>query len=150
MSKRAIIILIVTAILIFGWFGAIALGMILCEGSYPVQSYITYTIEPGEKKIITRKLGRNEGWFLTVTVSDDRTVTIVSDEPRDIGISIVDEKGQFVIPYTRIESETFSVLAKEGGEYTITLDNSYSSSTTKSVFFKIQYRYPEKTERRLP
>jgi hypothetical protein len=150
MSKRAIIILIISALLIFGWFGAIALGMILCEGSYTLRSTADYTIEPGEKEIISEKLGRNEGWFITVTVTDDRTVTLATDELRDIGISVVGPNDQVVVPLTIAESGTFSVLAEESGKYVITLDNSHSLTTTKTVTLVKTYRYPEKTERRLP
>jgi hypothetical protein len=58
MSKRALIILIILAIVIFGYIGFIAVSLTLCDESYTMQSYITYTIEPGEKKIISEKLGQ--------------------------------------------------------------------------------------------
>ena len=56
MSKRALIILVILAIVVFGYIGFIAVSLTLCDESYTVQSYITYTIEPGEKKVILKTL----------------------------------------------------------------------------------------------
>jgi hypothetical protein len=105
--------------------GVCLLGMVPaagCGGLQIVTVTENYTIEAGQKQAISILLEKNDRLDLCVIVASD-----------DIGITLDDPNGRPTIPFHRIESGNFVLVAKEDGAYVVTLDNSDSPSTPKSV-----------------
>jgi hypothetical protein len=52
---------------------------------------------------------------------------------------VTNPSGHYAVSYIRVGAGDFMVLAEEAGVYVITLDNSYSSFTPKSVTLTMEY-----------
>jgi hypothetical protein len=118
------------------------LGTVLitaCGDQNIAEDTTSYSIDQGDKRIISIFLEKNERLDLTVAVTDDRTIQPTIQEPMNIGISVVNPSGQYVVQYIRVGAGDFMVLAEEAGVYVITLDNSYSSFAPKSVTLTMKY-----------
>ena len=107
------------------------LSVTACEEPENVTATQNYSIDAGEKRVISIVLKRN-----------DRLDLAVSVPLYDIGIEVDSPSGQAAVPFTRVESGNFIVIAEEDGVYVITLDNSYSIFNPKSVTLLL--RYPER------
>lgn len=90
-----------------------------------------YSINAGGKRVISIVLEKNDRLDLSVTVAS-----------HDIGIKVDEPSGQVAVQYARVESGNFVVIAKEDGVYVVTLDNSHSLFTPKSV--TVVLKYPER------
>lgn len=114
-----------------------------CEQTNIVEDNQTYSIQAGEKRIISVVLNNNDRMDLAVTVAGNSPSTMATQTSGgDIGISVISPSGQSAVQYSRVESGNFIVLAEENGVYVITLDNSYSIFTPKSV--TLSMRYPQR------
>ena len=123
----------------------VLIGMILfvgCSRSNTIDIK-AYKIAPGNQAIIPILLDKavrvDVRIDTTIENADDYSGTSITHEPGNIGIKIDDPSGNHVVEYMRIRAGDFMVLADVNGEYVITLDNSYSLSTTKKVTLKIRY-----------
>ncbi len=123
--------LFVMGLLILGIGLLGAVSVTACNEPNIVTVTQDYNIDAGEKRVISIVLKRNDRLDLSVTV-----------ESYDIGIKVDDPSGQAAVPFTRVESGNFIVIAEEDGVYVVTLDNSYSIFTPKSV--TVLLKYPER------
>ena len=128
--------LFVIGLLILGVGLLGAVSVTACEGPKIVSVTQNYSIDVGEKRVISIVLKRNDRLDLSVTVASN-----------DIGIKVDDPSGQAAVPFTRVESGNFVVIANEDGTYVVTLDNSYSiltpfQLTPRSI--TVVLKYPER------
>ena len=128
-KKLSWIQVLLVLILGVGLLGAVSVTA--CEGPKIVTVTQNYSIDAGEKRVISIVLKRNDRLDLSVTVASN-----------DIGIEVDDPSGQAAVPFNRVESGNFVVIAKEDGTYVVTLDNSYSTFTPKSI--TVVLKYPER------
>ncbi|MBA7477858.1 hypothetical protein ES707_13273 [subsurface metagenome] len=105
-----------------------AVSVTACEEPNILEVTHNYNIDAGEKRVISIVLFENDRLDLSVTCLS-----------HDIGLQVDNPSGQTEIPFTRIESGNFIVNAKENGAYVVTLDNSYSLFTPKSVTLILTY-----------
>lgn len=120
-----------------------AVSVTACKEPNILEVTHNYNIDAGEKRVISIVLERNDRLDLTITViGNDSGSTSTPALGGDIGIQVNDPSGQAAVPFTRVESGNFIVLAEEDGVYVVTLDNSYSIFTPKSV--TLVMRYPER------
>jgi hypothetical protein len=118
---------IVLCVGLIGIVSAIACG----KGPHIVTDTREYSLEAGEKRVISIVLNKGDRLNFTVTV-----------ESNDIGVKVDDPSGQAAVAFTRVESGDFAVIAKEYGTYIVTFDNSYSSFTPKKI--TVDLEYPER------
>ena len=128
MKALSIVGILIPGICLLGVVSATA-----CVGPKIEEDTQNYSINSGDKRIISVVLEKNDRLDLTIGVTDDRTIQPTIQEPMNIGIMVVSPSGQYAVPYTRVGAGYFIVLAEEDGIFVITLDNSYSSFTPKSV-----------------
>ncbi len=120
--------LFVRGLLILGIGLLGAASVTACSGPNIVIVTQNYGIDAGEKRVISIVLKKNDRLNLFVAVASN-----------DIGVQVDDPGGQAAIPFTRVESGNFIVMANEDGVYVVTLDNSYSLITPKSVTVVLEY-----------
>ena len=120
-----------------------AVSVTACKEPNILEVTHNYTIDAGEKRVISVVLEKDDRLDLTITVlGNDPGSTSTPAPGGDIGIQVNDPSGQAAVPFTRVESGNFIVMAEEDGVYVVTLDNSYSIFTPKSV--TLLMKYPER------
>ena len=121
------------------------LGTILfvsCKEPNILEVTHSYNIDAGEKRVISVVLEKDDRLDLTVAVHSTNQGLFSTLAPGDIGIQVDNPSGQASIPFTRVESGNFIVIADEYGVYVMTLDNSISIFTPKNV--SLIMKYPER------
>lgn len=109
-------------------------------GSSPAKTESgVYNVRPGEIQQIKIELQQNERLDITVDVEIVERSGDGAQTDETIGLRITSPKGDDIVSYMRIGFGEFMVLAEEGGNYIVTLDNSQSQSTYKRIQVILTY-----------
>ena len=110
------------------------LGMLSLAACVPIKTTQTHTfndIQAGNQSIVS-----------VILKEDDRLDLSVSVQSYDIGIMVEGPSGQATLPYSRVDTANFYVIADEDGVYKVILDNTYSVLNSKNV--TLIMKYPER------
>ena len=114
------------------FFGVYLLGIAFVTACMPTTT-VTYDLNmrPGQQYDFSIELKEHDKLDISISV-----------QQYDIGIMVESPSGQVALPYKRVETENFIIIAEEDGVYVVTLDNSYSISNSKRLTLIL--KYPQK------